>query len=38
MINVTKKKMEIQRGPRTIDDAAVMMLEHNRRMRKERLE
>jgi hypothetical protein len=38
MIMVTKKKMEIQKGPRTLEDAAVLMMEENRRRLKEQAE
>jgi hypothetical protein len=38
MLNVAKKKMEIQKGPKTLDDAAMLMIAENRRRIKEEAE
>lgn len=38
MINVTKKKLEIQKGPRNLEDAAVLIIEENRRRLREQVE
>jgi hypothetical protein len=35
MINVTKKKMEIQKGPRKLEDVAIILLDQNRKRLKE---
>jgi hypothetical protein len=35
MIAVTKKKMELSKGPRKLEDAAVLMMEENRRRIRE---
>jgi hypothetical protein len=38
MLSVAKKKMDIQKGPKTLDDAAMLMLAENRRRIKEEAE